>query len=174
FLPSVENSLRQLKSDYVDLLLLHWPSDDHANDTAIELLQVCHEKKFTRLMGVSNFNMEQLKKAQRKIPVFCNQIEYHPFIDQHKIVKYLQDNDMLITAYTPLARGRVGSDSTIVSIAKKYGRTPAQVTLQWLLRQKNVSPIPKAGNETHLKENLEALNFEISNEDAEAIAKIKS
>lgn len=84
----------------------------------------------------------------------------------------MQDSDLLVTSYTPLAHGKINGNDIIVSIAKKYGRTPAQITLQWLLHQKNVSAIPKAGSKIHLQENLEALNFEIKKEDAEAITTI--
>ncbi len=174
FIPSVVNSLRQLKVDYADLLLLHWPSDDHTNDLALDLLQECHNKNYTRFTGVSNFDMKQLKRAQQKIKVFCNQIEYNPFTDRREILKYMQDSDILLTAYTPLARGRVCSNPVIISIAKKYNVTPTQVALQWLLRQKNVAAIPKSGGTKHLKENLGALDFELSEKDAVLIENIRN
>ena len=169
FLPAVERSLGELEMEYVDLLLLHWPSDQASNERGLEYLYKCHEKGYSRLMGVSNFNLQQLKNAERKVPVFCNQLEYHPYINQQEILQYMQQKDLLLTAYTPLARGNVNNDAILIEMAEKYHKSPAQVTLRWLIQQKNVSPIPKAGSEKHLKENMELFDFEITQEDMQLI-----
>jgi len=165
----VEQSLQKLKLDHVDLLLLHWPADDNGNEKGIDMLLEAYHKQYTRLIGVSNFNITQLEKARKRIPVFCNQIEYHPYINQDEMLEYGKKNDLLLTAYTPLARGKVSKDSAIISLAEKYGKTPGQITLRWLIQQKNVCPIPKGGSEKHLLENLQLFDFQISNEDMETI-----
>lgn len=168
----VEQSLRKLKLDQVDLLLLHWPTDDNGNERGIDMLLEAHHKQYSRFVGVSNFNITQLEKARKRIQVFCNQIEYHPYINQNKMLEYVQQHDLLLTAYTPLARGKISKDSTIISIAEKYGKTPGQITLRWLLQHKNVCPIPKGGSEKHLLENLQLFNFQLSHEDMETISDI--
>ncbi|HTB32705.1 MAG TPA: aldo/keto reductase [Bacteroidia bacterium] len=169
FIPKVEQSLRELNVGYIDLLLLHWPGNDSSNDLACELLNDCIHKGYTRLVGVSNFSMAQLKRAQSLMPVFCNQVEYNPYTNQHEMVEYGSENNLLITAYTPLARGKVNKDATLISIGEKYGKSPAQIALRWFLQQKNVSPIPKAGNEKHLKENMDIEDFQLTEEDMNAI-----
>lgn len=172
FMPAVEQSLRELDAAYIDLLLLHWPADDNANDLACDLLNECLHKGYARLVGVSNFGMHQLQRAQTRMPVFCNQVEYNPFVNQKEMLEYILENEMLLTAYTPLARGRVNQYSTLISLAGKYGKSPSQVVLRWFLQQKNVCPIPKAGSEKHLKENMEIFDFQLPGEDMKAIFEI--
>lgn len=169
FIPAVEKSLKRLQSEYIDLLLLHWPADETSNAIGVDMLTECHRKGYARLIGVSNFSIAQLEKARGKAPVFCNQVEYHPYINQHKMVQYIQQNDLLTTAYTPLARGKVNKDPALIALGKKYGKTPAQVALRWFLQQKNVCPIPKGGSEKHLLENIQVFDFEISKEDMQTI-----
>jgi len=165
FIPSVENSLKQLKLDYVDLLLIHWPGDGNTNKRVTDLLEKCRQLGYTRLTGVSNFNLQQLAQARTQTPVFCNQVEYHPFLNQEKMLQYTQQNNLLLTAYSPLALGKIASDPVILSLAKKHQRTAAQVTLRWLLQQKNVAAIPKAASEKHRAGNLEIFDFHLDEED---------
>jgi len=133
------------------------------------LLLECQQKGYARLIGVSNFSIAQLEKARKKAPIFCNQVEYHPYIDQQEMLQYTQKHNLLMTAYTPLARGKVNKDATLISLAEKYSRTPAQITLRWFLQQKNVCPIPKGGSEKHLLENMQVFDFEISDADMQTI-----
>lgn len=169
FVPSVEQSLKKLKSDYVDLLLLHWPADEEANARGVDFLLECQQKGYARLIGVSNFSIPQLEIARKKAPVFCNQVEYHPYINQQEMVAFVQQNDLLMTAYTPLARGKVNKDITLIALGEKYGKTPTQIALRWFLQQKNVCPIPKGGSEKHLLENMQVFDFQLSNEDMQTI-----
>ena len=89
-LPAVTESLKKLNVDFVDLLLLHWPSDDESNKTAIKHLNEALHKGFTRSIGVSNFNLKQLSYALSQAPVICNQVEYHPFLSQRKMLEFLE------------------------------------------------------------------------------------
>jgi 2,5-diketo-D-gluconate reductase B len=169
FIPKVEQSLKELNAEYIDLLLLHWPAGDSANHLACDLLNDCLHKGYTRLAGVSNFSMTQLKEAQNRAPVFCNQLEYNPYINQREMLEYMPGNNLLLTAYQPLARGNVNKDAVLIALGEKYKKSPAQIVLRWLLQQKNVSPIPKAGSEKHLGENLNISDFQLSEDDMKSI-----
>ena len=169
---SVEESLRKFKMDCVDLLLLHWPSDDESNKAAIDLLNETLKKKYTKNIGVSNFNFEQLKQAMTQAPVICNQVEYHPYLSQEKMLKYLKQHDMLLTAYTPLARGKVSEDKTLKTIGEKYSKTASQVALRWLIQQGNVAVIPKASSVERIKSNIDIFDFVLSDEDMKTIFKL--
>jgi diketogulonate reductase-like aldo/keto reductase len=85
------------------------------------------------------------------------------------MVAFVQQNDLLMTAYTPLARGKVNKDITLIALGEKYGKTPTQIALRWFLQQKNVCPIPKGGSEKHLLENMHVFDFQLSNEDMQTI-----
>ncbi|KXA95446.1 aldehyde oxidoreductase, partial [candidate division MSBL1 archaeon SCGC-AAA259E19] len=98
--------------------------------------------------------------------------KYHPFHSQRKLVDYCSENDVLLTAYSPLARGRVVGNHTLGEIGEKYGKTEAQVALKWLTQQENVVAIPKASSNDHRKENLEIFDFELNDQEMEKISRI--
>jgi 2,5-diketo-D-gluconate reductase B len=120
---------------------------------------------------VSNFPLHLLKKANDEIraPVFCDQVEFHPFIDQLDLLDYVLDNDIMLTAYAPLAQGKVNRNEELQEIAEKYGKSPAQIALRWLIEQENVVAIPKASSEEHLKENIDIFDFMLEDEDFDRI-----
>ncbi len=167
---AVEGSLEKLKTGYTDLLLLHWPSDDEANKAAIDLLNEALNKGYTKTIGVSNFNLEQLARAITQAPIICNQVEYHPFISQQKILNYLREQHMFLTAYSPLALGKVFKNETLQEIAKKHNRTTSQVTLRWLIQQGDIAVVPKASSTERRKENLCIFDFELTNDDMVTIS----
>jgi len=169
FLPSVEECLKKLKTDFVDLLLLHWPSDDEANKIAVEQLALAQKKGYARLIGVSNFNHRQSETARKHADIICNQVEYHPYLGQQKILDYVRKHDMMLTAYSPLGVGKILNDAIILSLAEKYAHTPAQIVLRWFIQQKNVSAIPKASSKKHREANYKIFDFEISDEDMNKI-----
>lgn len=169
FIPSVEESLRKLKLDYVDLLLLHWPGTDDANKTALEQLVECQHKGYIKLVGVSNFTLHQLGYAVTLAPIVCNQVEYHPYLGQEKILEFLRSHGMFLTAYRPLVKGAILSDATIQSIAKKYNRTEAQIVLRWMMQQAAVAAIPKAASHANRAANLNIFDFELLPEDMQAL-----
>jgi 2,5-diketo-D-gluconate reductase B len=168
-LPAVEDSLRKLKVDHVDLLLLHWPSDDEANKMAVDLLNQAFQKNYAKSIGVSNFNMAQLAKSLTQAPLICNQVEYHPFLSQQKMLAYLKEQNMFLTAYSPLALGKVMKDETLQALAKKYGKTTSQIALRWLVQQGDIAVIPKASSKERRKENLDIFDFELFEEDMKTI-----
>ena len=123
-----------------------------------------------RSIGLSNFNVKLMKEAilASEQPICNNQVEYHPFRARQEIPQFCKENDIPLTAYCPLARGKVLKDPTLNEIGHKYDKSPAQVSLQWLL-QKGAIVIPKTNSQEHLRENMDLDGWDLSNEDIEAI-----
>lgn len=170
FLPSFEESLRKLKTDYVDLLLIHWPNAEiRLNETIPELIKAQEQGK-AKHIGVSNFPINLLAKAMGLgANIICNQVEYHPFIDQSLLKSWMDHNNLLMTAYCPLAQGRVFKDEGLKSLAASKGKSVAQLILRWFIQQENVMAIPKSSNPERLKANLEIFDFELSEEEITTI-----
>jgi len=166
------NSLQKLRTDYIDLLLVHWPNKNIPIMETLRGFAALYEKKLVRSFGVSNFTLPLLKEVidASNIPICVNQIEFHPFLNQSKMLSYCNHNDIVVTAYAPIARGKILKDPVMKQIAKECGATEVQCCLAWL-RQKGMAAIPKASSKAHLKENLESLTIVLSKEQ---IAKIDS
>jgi 2,5-diketo-D-gluconate reductase B len=160
-----EQSLERLGVDYLDLLLLHWPSPDVPLEETLKALTALRADGRIRNLGVSNFPAGLLKQALDLAPVFCDQVEYHPFLDQSRLLELARANDVLITAYSPLAHGKVPDDETLNRIGQAHDKTAGQVALRWLLDQDHVSPIPKASSHERRVENFEVFDFELSAEE---------
>jgi 2,5-diketo-D-gluconate reductase B len=168
---SVETSLQRLQTDYVDLLLIHWPVNDVPFAEQMKALQQVQEEGRAKLIGVSNFTVAQMKEVveQLGVRIATNQVEYHPFLSQKPVLDYLRAHDMFLTAYSPLARGKINDSKAVKEIAKKLGKTPGQVTLRWLLEQENVAAIPKAGSEKHMLENFSIFDFSLTEDEMKKI-----
>jgi 2,5-diketo-D-gluconate reductase B len=166
---AAEDSLRSLKTDYLDLLLLHWPDDSVPLERTLQALVELQEAGTIRHLGVSNFPAGLLAEALAQAPVFCDQVEYHPFLGQDRLLELARANDVLVTAYSPLAHGRVPGDATLTEIGEAHGRTAGQVALRWLLDQPGVSPIPKASSHERRVENFEVFDFSLSDDERERI-----
>jgi 2,5-diketo-D-gluconate reductase B len=168
---SVEESLEKLKTNYIDLLLIHWPSEDIPLDESIQAMRELKEQEKVKHIGVSNFTVELLREAlEIESSVVCNQVEMHPFNQQQELLKFCQTNGVILTAYSPLAKGKVVGNEKLGEIGGKYDKSSAQVSLRWLIQQENVVAIPKSSKEEHQKENLGALNFHLDEEDMEKIS----
>lgn len=168
--PSVEESLRKLQTEYVDLLLIHWPVKDVPLEaTLAELFRLQAEGK-TRHVGVSNFPSALLEAALKHGPIFNNQVERHPYLAQTRLTQFCQAHGVLLTAYSPLARGKVAEDPALKAIGADYGKTAAQVALRWFLEQDGVAVIPKAANRAHLEANFAVFDFSLSTDDMARIA----
>jgi 2,5-diketo-D-gluconate reductase B len=164
------DSLRQLGTDYVDLLLLHWPNPDVPLEDTLGALLDVQERGLANQIGVSNFPPALFRRALRTAPgIFNNQVEFHPFLAQDELLEIAEENDTSITAYSPLAQGKVVRDPTIKEIAERTGRTPAQVALRYLLEQPRTVVIPKASSHDRRLENFDVQSFELSDEDRAAI-----
>lgn len=162
---ATEDSLRALRTDYLDLLLLHWPDPDTPLERTLGAMNELREAGKIRQLGVSNFPAGLLAEALEHASVFADQVEYHPFLAQDRLLDLTREREVLLTAYSPLAHGRVPDDETLREIGEAHDKTAGQVALRWLLDQPGVSPIPKASSHERRVENFEVFDFTLSDED---------
>jgi diketogulonate reductase-like aldo/keto reductase len=169
-LESTRDSLDRLGVDYVDLLYVHWPSGDYDPDGTLAAFDELYDEGEIRNVGVSNFEPEHVDEAREHLdaPIFANQIECHPMLQQNELREYAEETDLNLVAYSPLARGTVFDSDTLTDIAEKHDASAAQVSLAWL-REKGVTAIPKATSEAHIRDNWESLTVELDDEDVAAI-----
>src|SRR4051812_43253440 len=169
---AIDASLARLRTDYVDLYLIHWPAPDMDLPDAIHNLMRVKERGLARAIGVSNFPVALLRRAVDEVgaPIACNQVEYHLLLGQSRLVDAARERDVAVTAYAPLARGELGDYEELRAIAQKHRATPAQVALKWLLDQDGVAAIPKAARRETQQANLDALRIQLDDTDRAAIA----
>ena len=167
-------SLEKLRTDYVDLLLMHWPGDGVPLGETLGAMRELQEEGGVRHIGVSNFSPSLVEEASEHVDVFCNQVEYHVYKDQDAVLNQARKTDYLLVAYRPLSRGSVEEDATLREIGEAHGKTAAQVALRWLVQQEQVSAIPKATSEDHLRANLEVFDFELSGGEMDRIASLRT
>ncbi len=174
FLSSVEESLRLLKMERVDLLLIHWPHASLPLEHYLEPLMQAREMGYTRFVGVSNFNIAQLERSlQFGVPVFTNQVEFHPLLDQRKLLGWMQQRQIPLTAYCPLAQGQAVHHPQVRDLAHRHGKTPAQIILRWMMQLDGVMAIPKSANPRRLAENLAVFDFELSDAEMDRIGALQ-
>ena len=171
---AAKRSLDNLDTDYVDLLLLHWPDDRVPLSETIPALCELQKQGLTRHIGVSNFNIANIIEAEKyaDVPIVVNQVEFHPFIKQQTLQTFLNNHHILLEAYSPLARGDVFDNDIIKEIAERHSITPAQVSLAWILSDKHRIAIPKTANPEHLQGNLDAINVQLSADEIEKISSL--
>lgn len=171
---AAKKSLADLDTDYVDLLLLHWPDDRVDLAKTIPALCELQKQGLARHIGVSNFNIANILEAKKyaDVPIVVNQVEFHPFIKQNTLQTFLNNHHILLEAYSPLARGDVFDNEIIKQIADKHNVTPAQMSLAWILSDKDRVAIPKTSNPDHLQGNLDAMQVELSADEIEQIGKL--
>jgi Aldo/keto reductases, related to diketogulonate reductase len=164
---SVEGSLGRLGTPYVDLLLIHAPGFRVPVRETVGTMNRLREEGKVRNIGVSNFSAEQLERAVEASdsPVLSNQVRYNVFYEQDRLHECCTENDVMLTAYTPLNHGNRLDDDVLVETAKGYHKAPAQVALRWLLQQKNVSAIPKSSTRDHQKSNIDVFDFELDDDE---------
>jgi 2,5-diketo-D-gluconate reductase B len=176
FARSVDESLRNLQVDYVDLLHVHWPTIDNIPlaETMAALAKAKRQGK-TRHIGVANFNIALVEEAMglSPEPLVTLQAEYHPYLDQSKVLAACRRLGLVFTAYCPLARGRLFNDSDIDEIARKNGKTIAQIALRWLVQQGNIAAIPRSANPRHMAESLAVFDFELTGDEMSRISALK-
>jgi len=176
---SLNNTLERLQTNYVDLYLIHWPNSNIPIKETMEALEHLVEEGKARSIGVSNFTIEEIKEAQKYLKnnkLVVNQIEYNLLTREAEkdLIPYCEENDILIVAYQPLARGKLIQKGikTLDEIASKYNKTNAQISLRWLISQKNVVTISKSTNIDHLKQNIDILNWDLKPEDVKRLEEI--
>lgn len=176
FADAVARSLEALRTDRVDLLLLHWPNPDVPLGETIEALNEARSEGRTRHVGVSNFPVDLLARADEtsEAPVVVDQVEYHPFLDQEPVLGEVRRRRMALTAYSPLAHGDVPGNETLRRIGKGHGKSAAQVGLRWLLQQEAVIAIPRTASEEHLRQNVDVFGFELTGDEMREIGRLAS
>jgi diketogulonate reductase-like aldo/keto reductase len=152
---------------YVDLYLIHWPVQGNSNSIEIwrAMVSLLRQGK-ARAIGVSNYTVDDLKEILQNSDVVpaVNQVEFHPFLYQKELLGFCEKNTIRLEAYSPLTRGKRLNHPTILAVAKKYGKTPAQVLIRWSL-QHNTVVIPKSIHEDRIRENSQVFDFDLGHED---------
>lgn len=162
-LRSAKESLARLRMTEVDLLLLHWPNPQVPLEETLGALAQARQLGLTRHIGVSNFTVALIEEAVAKssAPLVCNQVEYHPFLDQTKVLAACRAHGLAVVAYSPVAKGRFKESEALKRIGARHGKTAAQVCLRWLLQQ-NVVVIPRTSKVERLSENIDVFDFALT------------
>ena len=168
---SAQESVKKLGVSAVDLLLIHWPNSRIPLAETIDALNKVKRDGLTKHIGVSNFNVALIEQAVKlsEAPLVCDQVEYHPFLDQSRVIAACKKHGMAIVAYSPIARGGAQQDKVIARIANAHGKTPAQISLRWLVQQ-GMIVIPRTSKAERLKENIAVFDFELSAAEMKEIA----
>jgi 2,5-diketo-D-gluconate reductase A len=173
---SVQESLERLKLDRVDLLLLHWPKPAPALEETMTALNDVRQRGWTRSIGLSNFTVALMDKAQSlsAAPLATNQVEYHPYLSQNRLLAAAARLGSSITAWSPMARGRITGDPVLTGIGAAYDKTPGQVALRWLVQQPGVIAIPQTSNPDRLKQNIDIFDFHLTDQEMATISAMGS
>jgi 2,5-diketo-D-gluconate reductase B len=171
FIASVDESLSKLKTDHIDLLLLHWPQSEMPLADRIGAMNDLVKAGKVRNIGVSNFSTSLMDEAVKlsDAPIANNQVEYHPYLDQRHVLKKARETGMSVTAYYLMANGAVPKDEVLKEVGARHGKTAAQVVLRWAVQQKDVIALSKTATESRLEENFDIFDFALSLDEMEAI-----
>jgi 2,5-diketo-D-gluconate reductase B len=162
--PAVDASLRRLGTDYVDLLLIHWPSETVPLAETLDAMLAAQAAGKVHHLGVSNFKGPLLLEALDRAPILADQVPYQPGRTQSTLRKIAAERDVLITAYSPL-KGDAVRSPVLAEIARAHGKSPQQVALRWLLDQEKVSPIPRSSNPDHREANFDVFDFSLDDDE---------
>lgn len=170
---STEESLTRLRVDRVDLLLIHWPNPLADLETVMDGLNEVRDAGLTRHIGVSNFGKDRLDRARdlSDAPIFTNQVLFHPWWPQRELLSYCQENEIILTAYSPLATGGALDDDLLSDLGERYDKSAAQVALRWSTQHRNVMTIPKSASRTHQIENLDIFDFMLTREEHDRVTR---
>ncbi|MCB0322985.1 MAG: aldo/keto reductase [Bdellovibrionales bacterium] len=169
-LVQTERALDELRCEYLDLLLIHWPNAAVPLDETLRAFSRLRDEGKIRSIGVSNFTVTRLKEALTfaDLPIVTNQVEFHPFLHQRELLSFCEQAKVVLTAYSPLARGKVLEDAELLRTAKRHQATAAQVALRWAM-QKGIVVIPKATSRERLQENFDSLKLSLHHEEMQQI-----
>jgi 2,5-diketo-D-gluconate reductase B len=162
---SAENSLRDLATDYVDLLLIHWPNERVPIEETMRAMVALRDRGRVRHLGVSNFTPRLVAEALEHGPLLCDQVEYHVGLAQDRLLEMAEDRDLVIAAYAPFAHGEIFGEPLLREIGEAHGKSPGQVALRWLIEQDRVVAIPKAASHENRVANLDVFDFELTAEE---------
>lgn len=166
---SVRRFLVELQTEYIDLLLIHWPNHNIPITETLQAMQAAQQEGIVRSIGVSNFTIRHLEEVRSSgSTVVMNQVEYHPSLNQQELLNYCTQNAITVTAYSPIAQGQDLNLPVIQDIAKKHDKTPAQVILNWLL-YKDIVVIPRSTKPERIRQALESSDFVLSDDEYAAI-----
>jgi 2,5-diketo-D-gluconate reductase B len=173
FLPSVEESLRKLQIDQVDVLLLHWPTPGGDIKLSLELLQQAHDRGLTRHIGVSNYTAQMMRDARAIVdaPLVTNQVEFHPLLNQDTLLAAATETGIPLASYCSVARGEVFKHPIFAEIGTAYGKSAAQVVLRWIL-QKGVSINTMSTKPANIQANFDVMDFTLSSIDMDRIGEM--
>ena len=174
---AAEASLKRLGVDYLDLLLIHWPNPRIPLADSIGALNAVRRSGLARNIGVSNFTLPLLAEATAisETPLACNQVEYHPYLDQSKLLAACRAAGMAMVSYCPIYRGGpLFLEPAVVAAAQAHGRTPAQIVLRWQVQQDGVVAIPRTTRPERLAENLAVFDFALSDTEMAALSRLRS
>ena len=159
-------TIEQLDIEYLDLFLIHWPNKEVPEEEKFRALKELHDQGKIKNVGVSNYPISFLKKALEvaQVPIVMNQVEFHPGLYQKDLLDFCNKHNIALTAYCPIAKGRNHDNPVLQELSQKYSKTPAQISLRWLI-QHGIFIIPKSSSEEHLKENKDIFDFELSGDD---------
>ena len=172
--PSFEQSLQNLQTDYVDLLLLHFPVTETRRPAWRKLEQILASGR-TKAIGVSNYTVSHLEELLRESSVrpVVNQVELHVFLQQPELLQFCQDNNILVEAYSPLAHGNGLDNHILLGVAQKHGKSPTQVMIRWCIERGTV-PLPKSVHTDRISENLNVFDFSLDDADMRLLAGLES
>ncbi len=170
---SAKESLARLRIAEVDLLLLHWPNPHVPLVETLGALAHAKTLGLTRHIGVSNFTVSLIDEAVAACPepLVCDQVEYHPYLDQTKVREACARHGMALVAYSPVAKGRIKNDQTLIRIGRAHHKSPAQICLRWLVQQ-GVAAIPRTSKIERLSENIDIFDFRLTDEDMLQISQL--
>ncbi|MFA0809581.1 2,5-didehydrogluconate reductase DkgB [Microbulbifer epialgicus] len=173
FLPSVRESLQKLRTEYVDLLLIHWPAGEDGTPMVeyLEQLSAAKQAGLARAIGVSNFTNAQLDQAVAQLgagQIATNQVEVHPYLQNDVVVDHCQSLGIPVTGYMPLAKGKVVEDKVLGQIAQKHRASIAEVVIAWSLAR-GIITIPSSTKRAHLQSNLAAASLRLTSDDVQQI-----
>ncbi|MCK4715020.1 MAG: aldo/keto reductase, partial [Candidatus Aenigmarchaeota archaeon] len=161
-LKACDRSLKEIGTEYLDLYLLHWPNDSFPISETMKALNKLVEDGKVRSIGISNFDEDRIEEAIKhsKVPIVTNQVEFHAHLYQKELLEYSKNMSIVITAYSPVARGHIMSDRLLKEIGDRQGKTVGQVSLRWLV-QHGIVVIPKS-TRPHLRENMDIFDWKLT------------